>query len=489
MKQEPYYFLPFQFKPLGEKILLVNEVGEYQALTPHEWLRVVNRQVLPDENLFLDLSSKDFICLEYTAPRINRISAKYRTKKKYLFESTALHMFVITHRCNQSCAYCHASSVEHLHCSSQEDMSIQVAKKCVERAFESPSPYLKFEFQGGEPTLNFETVQAIIKYAEHINTFIQKRIEFVICTNLYDLKEQHLDFLSKHNVLISTSLDGPEFLHDSCRKTNAGKGTYKKVTRAIKHLHSTYPKKSVSALLTVTKHNIFSLQSVIDEYLSHGFSSIFIRQLNMFGMAQIRDKELCYSTEVFINAYINALDYIISLNKKGIFFVEEFAAILLSKILTPFSTGFVDMQSPAGTGIGAVIYEVDGNVFVSDEARMLHRATGSTMFRLGNVFDSNRNELFAAPILKTLMESSALECLPGCAWCAYLPYCGSDPIRNFSLYQKLISNKTKDPWCNFYRQVFDYLFQLLLSGDEELIDIFWGWTTGQKNGGNWQESL
>ena len=38
----------------------------------------------------------------------------------------------------------------------------------------------------------------------------------------------------------------------------------------------------------------------------------------------------------------------IELNKQGEFFVEDYARIILTKILTPFSTGYVDLQSPSG---------------------------------------------------------------------------------------------------------------------------------------------
>ncbi|SBW10543.1 Paired radical SAM protein 1 [uncultured delta proteobacterium] len=476
----PYRLLPFRYKPLGEKILLVNETGEYHAVTPEEWQRIVAGRLVPDEDIFHDLTAKDFICSGYSPARINRIAAKYRTRKKYLFESTALHMFVVTHRCNQSCAYCHASSIESLARSPREDMPPEVARKGVERAFESPSPYLKFEFQGGEPTLNFETVEAIVRHAELLNVSAGKRIEFVICTNLHSLQERHLDFYREHGIHVSTSLDGPEALHDACRKTLSGEGTYRAATNAMKRVKSALGDDTLSALLTVTKHSIGALRDVINEYIASGFRSIFIRRLNMIGMAQQQGKNLHYADDQFLDAYVDALEYIIALNKQGCFFVEEFAAILLRKILTPFGSGFVDMQSPAGTGLSAVIYDVDGGVFVSDEARMLHRATGNADFRLGNACDKTRNELFAAPILKRLMEDSALECLPGCAWCAYLPYCGSDPVRNFSLHGRLVSPKSHDPWCGFYKRTFDYLFGLLLSGDEEIASILWSWATGLK---------
>ena len=51
--------------------------------------------------------------------------------------------------------------------------------------------------------------------------------------------------------------------------------------------------------------------------------------------------------------------------------MEVYAQLLLQKMLTPFPTGYVDLQSPAGLGIGCVVYNYDGDVYASDEGRML----------------------------------------------------------------------------------------------------------------------
>ena len=67
------------------------------------------------------------------------------------------------------------------------------------------------------------------------------------------------------------------------------------------------------------------------------------------------------------------LNYIIELNKSGTNFIECYTTLFLSRILTPFSTGFVDLQSPSGAGISGVIYNYDGKIYPADEARMLSR--------------------------------------------------------------------------------------------------------------------
>ena len=74
--------------------------------------------------------------------------------------------------------------------------------------------------------------------------------------------------------------------------------------------------------------------------------------------------------------------------------MEVYTQILLQRILTPFATGYVDLQSPAGAGIGAVVYNYDGDVYASDEGRVLAEM-GDTTFRLGHVHRDSYEEIFA----------------------------------------------------------------------------------------------
>src|SRR5208282_187170 len=119
------------------------------------------------------------------------------------------------------------------------------------------------------------------------------------------------------------------------------------------------------------------------------------------------------------------LDYIIELNRKGVEISEAYAKILLTKILTPFTTGFVDLQSPAGAAIAVAVYNYDGDVYASDESRMLAEM-GDKRFRLGNVHADDYQTIFGGSVMAELVESSVVESLPGCCDCAFQTYCGAD---------------------------------------------------------------
>ena len=129
--------------------------------------------------------------------------------------------------------------------------------------------------------------------------------------------------------------------------------------------------------------------------------------------------------------------------------------MILSRILTPFSTGFVDLQSPAGAGICGVIYNYDGNVYVSDEARML-AAMGDKTFLMGNVLKDSYEEMFDGKFLHSLIDKACLESLPVCARCAFQVYCGADPVRNYSEQGDIVGNRPTSEACKKYKAVFSF---------------------------------
>ena len=168
------------------------------------------------------------------------------------------------------------------------------------------------------------------------------------------------------------------------------------------------------------------------------------------------------------------MDYIIELNKKGTYFVEGFAALLLKRMLTPFATGFVDLQSPAGVGIAGAIYDYDGSVYVSDEARMMARFK-NYYFRLGNVNENTYQEMFNGDKMHEIIASACNECLPGCSHCVYQPYCGADPVRNLSEQGDMIGFRPTNEMCKKTKTIIKYLFELIRLHDPEINRIFWSW--------------
>lgn len=468
-----YSLLPFRFERWkdGNHYLLVNEVGEYEFLPSDDFQRFVNHRLEATNPNYRKLKAKQFLTDGTSSALLDELASKYRTKKSFLDGFTKLHIFVTTLRCNQSCPYCQVSRQNED--AGAFDMSEEAMQCSVDLMLQSPAKSVTMEFQGGEPLLNFELLQKAVLYAKEKNATIGKNINYVVCTNLAPLDDKHLDFFKEHGVSISTSLDGPEFLHNRNRPMGKG-GSHDVVTRNMWRAKEALGKHAVAALMTTTRESLKYPKEVIDEYIRMDMGSMFIRDLNPYGFAIKTNSVIGYKTSDFIEFYKTALDYIIEINRNGRTFSEALTTMILTKILTPWPLGFVDMQSPSGAGIGVTVYNYDGDVYASDESRMLAEM-GSHVFRMGNVLENDYSEIFFGEAMQNIASASCNEALAGCADCVYQPYCGADPVRHYSTQGDIFGNRPTSGFCQKHLWAFRHVFDMISNADEDLDRIFWAW--------------
>ncbi len=475
-EQGEYRLLPFRFDRRGNgDYLLTNEVGEFLVLSP-EWFRAfISHEANPSDRVYFDLKAKHFLADDQSSAHLELLAAKYRTKKSFLDGFTKLHIFVTSLRCNQSCPYCQVSRQGHEADAGVYDMSPEVLRRSVELMLCSPAPQITMEFQGGEPLVNFDLVREAVGLAQSLNAKIGKRIDYVLCTNLSILRDEHLDFCKENEILISTSLDGPEPLHDKNRPMGKGKPSHALVTRNIRRAREALGKHAVSALMTTTRESLKYPKEIVDEYLRMDMGSLFVRELNPYGFAVKTASAIGYGTDDFVRFYKQILDYVIEINRRGYTFSESFASMVLTKILTPWPIGYVDLQSPSGAGIGVALYNYDGDVYASDESRMLAE-TGDVTFRLGNVVENSYEEIFFGETMQSIAAASCNEALAGCSDCAYQTYCGADPVRNYRTQGDIFGNRAApESYCRKNMSIIKHLFDLVLSADGDLERIFWAW--------------
>lgn len=464
--RKSYNLLPFNFARLKDKEVLINELGDFLVCPQGTVSTIVSRRI-DDAELYKSLVSNFFICEDLTSPLIDVYTARLREKKRFLDNFTALHIFVLTLRCNQNCLYCQASSQSEAnkHCT----MTLETMRRSVELMFMSTSPVLTMEFQGGEPTLEPKLIRYGIEEAERLNVNKNRHIEYVLCTNSVNLTDEILDICKEYHVLISTSLDGPSWLHN----TNRGKAdSYEKVVTGIEKARRLLGHDQVSALMTASEQGVEYPIEIVDEYRKQGFKSIFLRALNPYGLARNNSDWDLYVNK-FISFYKTALNHIIDINLKGEFFIEEFAAIILRKMLTPFCTGFVDLQSPAGIINSVLVYNYDGYVYASDESRMLAEYNDYT-FRLGNVNDSYESIVYSPKVMK-ISNVWNNETLAGCADCPIRVYCGADPVRNHSTQGDMYGYRPTSWLCRKNKAIIEYLLELIVSRRNEVLPVFKSW--------------
>ncbi|CAG9298109.1 His-Xaa-Ser system radical SAM maturase HxsB [Celerinatantimonas diazotrophica] len=464
-----YQLLPFRFERVdSNQCLLINEVGEYCYLNTQELEMLVDGTLATDSPAFEKLQSKSFVYTDHNNYVLRTFCAQYRARKSFLFEGPALHIFVLTLRCENSCEYCQVTRRSPN--AGQYDMPEETAKQSVYRMFESPAHALTIEFQGGEPLLVFDLLKYIVELSVELNQHHHKILQFVVATSLQNIDDPMLQFFRQHNVHISTSMDGPQWLHEHNRPNHAS-DSYSQAVNGIKAARKILGHDKIAGMTTITRSSLAMPHAIVNEYVKLGFHSIFLRPLNMYGFAVKKESKVGYSAHEFNSFYEKALDYIIELNQQGYHLEEVNASLALNNILTPKASGFVDMRSPCGDGTGVLVYNYDGQVYPSDESRMLVEM-GDDSLALGSVKSTYR-ELMTAKPLQTILQSGVAEALPGCSHCAYLPYCGSNPVQNYSRYGNMVGHRATNAFCQKQKFLYQDLFKRL--EDPACRDIFYTW--------------
>lgn len=468
--QGQYRMLPCRFVSLDDnRYVLTNEVGEYLTVTRPQLEQFVRKTVPSHSDFYHNLKSKHFLIDDDSNVAVDLLALKYRTKAQRISQFTALHLFVVTLRCDYTCQYCQVS--RQTDDKLAYDMSQETADKALEFVFRSPSPAIKIEFQGGEPLLNFPLIQYVVDQAKRINANHSKDVQFVITTNLSLLTDEILSFCLAHDICISTSLDGSQDLHN-LNRPRSGKNGYQLTVDGIRKAQAVLGWDKVGALMTTTEASLPRVHEIIDTYLSLGMDAIFLRALSPYGFAVKTRQAYKYDVDRWFEFYKEGLNYVIEINRQGYHFVELYAAMIINKIFSPFGTGYVDLQSPSGMAISAIVYNYDGDIYASDEARMLAEM-GDKSFRLGSVHDSYESVILSDTVLDTL-ESTLSESLPMCNDCGFLPYCGTDPVYHYATQGDAVGHKATSGFCSKNMKIFRYLFTLL-EDDPEARKILLGW--------------
>jgi His-Xaa-Ser system radical SAM maturase HxsB len=355
------------------------------------------------------------------------------------------------------------------------DMPQDVAAAAVNMMLQSPSPHLTLELQGGEPLLAFDTIKYIISIAKPGAARLGKELDIVITSNLAFLTDDILDYCKTERIKLSTSLDGPEFIHNANRPRPGG-DSYRVAIDGIKRARRVLGTDQVAALMTTTQLSLQHPNEIIDEYVRQSFHTIFLRPISPYGFAIKSSHRTGYQMDAFLDFYLAGLDHIFEINKKGYNLVEIYTKILLQKILTPEGTGYVDLQSPSGAGLNVLVYNYDGDVYATDESRMLAEM-GDHTFRLGNVLTHSRAKIFTSPAFVNLLQAACNQSLPGCSDCAFQPYCGADPVYHHATQRDMFGHRATSGFCKRNMRVIEHLISLLHNGNPDTQNILWAWVT------------
>lgn len=309
-----------------------------------------------------------------------------------------------TDACNFKCKYCfieEAFPKDH----KLTYMTPETAKKAIDLFAKISKPAKnnrkRVQFYGGEPLLNPELIKFAVKYMREEIRLPDTDISLI--TNGSLINPDIAEFLKRHQVDTSISLDGPREVNNIGRVYPNGRGTYESAVRGYKTLKEAGIEK-VGVSYTVGSHNLDSLlpdiKTVLDELkfpaISFNFITDWPNQKNPF------------STEVSttIKKVLEAFEF---LRDKGIY--ED----KIMRKLRPFVEGEFYMKDCAAIG-NQIVIAPNGNI------GPCQALTSSREYFTQNVHDQNI-EIENHPVFQEWARRMPLN-IPKCQDCEAIAICG-----------------------------------------------------------------
>ncbi|WP_431266578.1 His-Xaa-Ser system radical SAM maturase HxsB [Roseateles chitinivorans] len=349
-------------------------------------------------------------------------ASRIASKRATASSGPELHIIVPTLQCAHSCQYCQVSRALD---SQGFSLSAEQVLAACDLVMQSMAPVLTVEFQGGDPLNRFDLVELAIEALAHHPERRNRPIRFVVASTLHQLTEDMCRYFAQYDVKLSTSVDGPAWLHNKNRPLPT-RDSYERTVTGIALARSVLGADSVSALMTTTKLSLEHPEVIVDEYVALGLHEIFLRPLSHYGFAKRNLQMLGYTVEQFMTFYRRALNRVIWWNEQGFSMREVYASLILNKLISSFDAGYVDLQSPNASGRAVLVYNYDGHVYPSDEARMLAES-GDISFRMGKI-GTPMETLLESPAARRIHLEGAVENDDNCSSCSFRSHCAPSPV-------------------------------------------------------------
>lgn len=445
----------YRSREINGKYLITADHGAWELLGSKEYNSLCSGNL--SQRLYKKLEKKGLISTESNALLIDKY---YRLWTAPYFTGTTLHIIETTKRCNLQCIYCHISS--RTGSNKENDLAPEIAKEIVDFIMQTPAPEITIEFQGGESLLNFDIVKLITEYVEKIAPHKCKTVSFSLVSNFTLLNDDVLDYASKHNISLSTSLDGPKEINDKNRHYPNGDGTFELIESNIKMAQE---KGHRSGILTVlTNDTSKRYREIIDYFVKIGVDRICINPVQKLGYARNNWNNVGIGSAERLQVYGDILDYTFDYLDRGVVILDRMFLLALAKLGKNTDVGFMDFRSPCGAVCGQLAYDINGDIYPCDEARSFPE------FRLGNVSTHTYEGIIHAKMTSEIIEAS-LHNQPLCDECAYKPYCGLCPLMCYAESGNLVPKLPDDLRCQFSRFLFDYVFLKIIDDEQAILKI------------------
>lgn len=174
---------------------------------------------------------------------MNQISSLEKPRLKEL-------ILWVTTDCNLRCRYCYANGGN-----DAQYMDWPVAKKAVELML-SQSEGFKIQFAGGEPLLNLELIEQVVRYTEGLN------IHYQLQTNATLIDANMARSLRRLGIAVGVSLDGLPAINDPLRPFPDGQGSTTATIIGVENLRAEGIRVGLTCVLSM--ENIAGLPGLVE---------------------------------------------------------------------------------------------------------------------------------------------------------------------------------------------------------------------------------
>jgi len=347
--------------------------------------------------------------------------------ERLIWANNSVLVMNVTESCNLRCKYCvYASGTYSYHRGlTERRMTPDVAKEAIDWYVKSSAPQmtrnpakrLGLSLYGGEPLLNVELIKVVLEYCDdkYPGVFIA-----VLTTNGTLLTPDNAALLSKHDVAVGVSLDGPEEEHDRLRVDESGRGSFKKIISNLAYIKAEYPelwKKMRTICVHDVKTNLRKVASFFEDNRESIPNASFVNRVvpanTTYYDATSEDDYAAYRAQV---------DDLRQKCKSVLISGEQPDGYLLGLVCSPFVAMYIrsrlmDHRNPYMTYTGACIPGFRLAVEVDGALNICERVNGT--YTIGHIREGGLNY----ETIKRLLEQYRDQIYGNCSGCLITRLC------------------------------------------------------------------
>jgi len=351
-----------------------------------------------------------------------------------------------THNCNLSCTYCYVEKDAEKGVMGEKLLAQSIEK--ISKAYQKSH----WIWHGGEPlTMGLD----FYKNVSEVQEFYRKKGKnFLnsIQTNGTLITEDLLNFIEqKKDFYLSTSLDGPQEIHDKIRIYKNGKGSFEDVMDGLNSTKKRNSSLEAGVICVISSININYPKRLYNFFKSEKIN-VKLNPLINSGNAKENIDDLGITPKQYGSFLLKFWDiYNKDVLREGkvIIDIDPFMEVL----------GNIETNSPLGCNYSVSCRESFISLGPQGDIYPCGRFDGVKKFWMGNIKKDSLDNIMNSKINQELKKRNS-KSIKGCKICDFKNICNSGCMHNAYLSGNVFG---KDPYCSSYFSLFKKMRNVLNS--------------------------